>query len=58
MLASLLGQRLLDGLSNGALYGSLALAITLVFRSTGRVNLAQGELARLNFRQWMASFYR
>ncbi len=45
MLASLLGQRLLDGLSNGALYGSLALAITLVFRSTGRVNLAQGELA-------------
>jgi len=45
MLAGLLGQRLFDGLSNGALYGSLALAITLVFRASGRVNLAQGELA-------------
>ncbi len=45
MLGLLFGQRLIDGLSNGALYGSLALAITLVFRSNGRVNLAQGELA-------------
>lgn len=42
---SLFGQRMLDGLANGSLYGSLALAITLVYRSTGRVNLAQGELA-------------
>jgi len=41
----LLGQRLLDGLSNGSLYGSLALALTLVFRCTGRVNIAQGEFA-------------
>ncbi|MEZ5263387.1 MAG: ABC transporter permease [Acidimicrobiales bacterium] len=45
MNGGLLLQRLLDGLANGSLYGSLALAITLVYRATGRVNLAQGELA-------------
>lgn len=45
MDVALLGQRLLDGLANGSLYGSLALAISLIYRSTGRVNLAQGELA-------------
>jgi branched-subunit amino acid ABC-type transport system permease component len=42
---ALLVQRVLDGISNGSLYGSLALAIALVYRSTGRVNLVQGELA-------------
>lgn len=45
MNGALLLQRVLDGLANGSLYGSLALAITLVYRATGRVNLAQGELA-------------
>ncbi|MCC6434477.1 MAG: ABC transporter permease [Acidimicrobiales bacterium] len=45
MNGGLLLQRVLDGLANGSLYGSLALAITLVYRATGRVNLAQGELA-------------
>ncbi|MBM3683819.1 MAG: hypothetical protein FJW83_04635 [Actinobacteria bacterium] len=40
-------QRVIDGLTNGALYGSLALALTLVYRASGRVNLAQGELATL-----------
>ncbi len=38
-------QRVFDGLANGSLYGALALAVVLVFRCTGRVNLAQGELA-------------
>ena len=42
---ALLVQRVLDGLANGALYGSLALAIALVHRATARVNMAQGELA-------------
>jgi ABC-type branched-subunit amino acid transport system permease subunit len=42
---ALLAQRVLDGLANGALYGSLAVAIALVHRATGRVNMAQGELA-------------
>jgi len=40
-------QRVFDALSNGAVYASLALALTMVFRSTGVLNLAQGEMAML-----------
>ncbi|MFN0028736.1 MAG: branched-chain amino acid ABC transporter permease [Acidimicrobiales bacterium] len=36
-------QRILDGLSNGALYGALALAMVVVYQASGRLNLAQGE---------------
>jgi branched-chain amino acid transport system permease protein len=32
----LLIQRLLDGVSNGFLYGAVALALVLIYRSTGR----------------------
>ena len=38
-------QRLLDALANGSLYGSLALALVVVYRASGRLNLAQGEMA-------------
>ncbi len=38
-------QRILDGLSNGALYGALALALVVVYQASGRLNLAQGEFA-------------
>jgi branched-chain amino acid transport system permease protein len=44
---TLLLQRLFDGLSNGAVYASLALALTMVFRASGVLNLAQGEMAML-----------
>lgn len=44
---SLLIQRLFDALSNGAIYAALALALTMVFRASGVLNLAQGELAML-----------
>lgn len=37
-------QRTIDGLSNGALYGSLALALVVVYQASGRLNLAQGEM--------------
>lgn len=37
--------RVLDGLANGSIYASLALAVVLIFRSTGTINLAQGEMA-------------
>lgn len=33
------------GLSNGSIYGALALALVLIYRSTGIVNFAQGEMA-------------
>ena len=45
---SLLLQRFFDALSNGAVYASLALALTMVFRTTGVLNLAQGEMAMLS----------
>ncbi len=42
---TLLLQRIFDGLFNGAIYASLALALVTVYRSTGLVNFAQGEMA-------------
>lgn len=36
-------QRLFDALGNGAIYASLAVALTLVYRSSGMLNFALGE---------------
>src|SRR2546423_13300928 len=33
------------GIGNGAVYASLALALVLIFRTTGILNFAQGEMA-------------
>ena len=38
-------QQLMDGIATGALYGAMALSIVLVFRASGIVNFAQGEMA-------------
>src|SRR5690606_41250238 len=38
-------QQVLQGLSTGAIYASLALALVLIYQFTGIVNFAQGELA-------------
>lgn len=38
-------QQVATGLSEGSLYGILALALVLIYRSTGVVNFAQGEMA-------------
>ncbi len=35
----------LTGIGNGAVYASVALALVLIFRTTGLLNLAQGEMA-------------
>ncbi len=40
-------QRCFDGLANGALYASLAVALSMVYRGSGVLNLAQGELAMI-----------
>lgn len=42
---SLLVQQTVGGIAIGAIYASLALAIVLIHRSTGVVNIAQGEMA-------------
>ena len=38
-------QLVVDGFAVGSVYGALALALVLIFRSTGIVNFAQGEMA-------------
>lgn len=41
-------QHVVSGLAAGGVYGLLALAIVLIHRATGVVNVAQGELATLS----------
>jgi branched-chain amino acid transport system permease protein len=38
-------QVLVDGIATGSIYAAVALALVLIFRSTGIVNFAQGEMA-------------
>ncbi len=40
-------QRVFDGLSNGFIYSAMALALVLIFKATGVVNFAQGEMAMM-----------
>ena len=37
--------QLMNGIGNGAVYASLALALVLIFRTTGILNFARGEMA-------------
>jgi branched-chain amino acid transport system permease protein len=41
-------QQVVSGLASGGIYGSLALAVVLIYRSTGVINFAQGEMATLS----------
>ncbi len=43
-LMELLLQRCFDGMFTGAIYASLAVAIVMIYRSTGLLNFAQGEM--------------
>jgi len=46
-------QLVIDGIADGSVYGALALALVLIFRSTGIVNFAQGEMAMFStFGAW------
>jgi branched-chain amino acid transport system permease protein len=38
-------QQVVSGLASGGIYASLALALVLIYRATGIVNFAQGEMA-------------
>ena len=38
-------QRCFDALANGVIYSSIALALVIVYRATGMLNVAQGEMA-------------
>jgi branched-chain amino acid transport system permease protein len=41
---SLFVERFINGLADGSIYALLALALVVVFRSTGQLNFAQGEI--------------
>ena len=38
-------QRLFDGLSQGSVYALIALGLVIIYRGTGHLNFAQGEMA-------------
>src|SRR3954449_1905014 len=38
-------QLVIDGIAQGSIYGAVALSLVLIFRTTGIVNFAQGEMA-------------
>ncbi|MEY4007568.1 MAG: hypothetical protein RLZZ467_595, partial [Gemmatimonadota bacterium] len=38
-------SQIMNGIQNGVIYASLGLAIVLIFRTTGILNFAQGEMA-------------
>jgi branched-chain amino acid transport system permease protein len=40
-----LAQQIVSGLATGGIYASLALALVIIYRSSGVINFAQGELA-------------
>jgi len=41
-------QQVVSGLASGGIYGSLALAIVLIYRSTQVINFAQGQMATVS----------
>jgi branched-chain amino acid transport system permease protein len=53
-------QLVIDGIADGSVYGAVALALVLIFRSTGIVNFAQGEMAMFStfiaWGLWQAGF--
>jgi ABC-type sugar transport system ATPase subunit len=46
-LMSLFLERMVNGLADGSIYALLALALVVVFRSTGQLNFAQGEIGTM-----------
>jgi branched-chain amino acid transport system permease protein len=44
-VSSIFAQQTVAGLAQGAIYGSLALALVLIYRATEVINFAQGEMA-------------
>jgi branched-chain amino acid transport system permease protein len=51
-------NQLFNGIENGAIYASIALALVIVFRTTGLFNFAQGEMAMLStFLTWQLSTF-
>ena len=53
LLMADLVQQIVAGLASGGIFASLALALVLIYRATGIVNFAQGEMAMIStFVSW------
>jgi branched-chain amino acid transport system permease protein len=63
MTMQLFLQQIVEGLSSGAIYASLAVALVLIYRATRIVNFAQGEMATFTayiawqLNQWGVPFW-
>ncbi|HLY93518.1 MAG TPA: branched-chain amino acid ABC transporter permease [Gaiellaceae bacterium] len=61
--SSIFAQQTVAGLAQGVIYGSLALALVLIYRATEVINFAQGELAMATtyiayqLTQWGVSYW-
>ena len=44
---SLFVERFINGIADGSIYALLALALVVIFRSTGQLNFAQGEIGTM-----------
>jgi branched-chain amino acid transport system permease protein len=61
--SNIFAQQTVAGLSQGAIYGSLALALVLIYRATEVINYAQGEMAMattyvaFQLTEWGVSFW-
>src|SRR5438876_3974070 len=40
-------QLLVNGLKNGAIYAAMALTVVIIYKTTGHLNFAQGEMGAL-----------
>ena len=45
LTSALFAELTVKGIAQGSVYGSLALALVLIYRATGVINFAQGEMA-------------
>ena len=45
LVSDIFAQQTVAGLAQGAIFGSLALALVLIYRATEVINFAQGEMA-------------
>jgi branched-chain amino acid transport system permease protein len=44
---TLIGQLFVNGMKNGAIYALMALTVVIIFKTTGHLNFAQGEMGTL-----------
>jgi branched-chain amino acid transport system permease protein len=63
LVSKIFAQQTVTGLADGAIFGSLALALVLIYRATEVVNFAQGEMAMATtyiayqLTQWGVSYW-